>query len=169
MRRVWLIGGLVLAFLFQVSFFGAAHLLGVAPNILLVAVVLLVPVLAPPELVATAVGIGFVLDMVSGADFGLRTAFFVMAALALLVLRNSGVDSERPVTALLLILAAGLAYNVVIATGLVASGTFPAPWTILSLGLREFILDAVCLVVLRFWVVLLGREGGTLPIRRRAL
>ena len=167
MRRLWLIAGLVLAYLLQASFFGAAHLLGVAPNMVLVALVLLVPVLDPSELVATAAGIGFGLDMTSGIDFGLRTAFFVMAALALLVLRNSGVDSERPVTALLLVLVAGLAYNLVIATGLIASGAFPAPWTILSLGLREFVLNCLCLALLRPWVVFLRREGRTLTIRRR--
>ena len=166
MRLAWIIFGLVTTYIVQVSFFGAAHIFGVVPNLLLVAFILLVPVLAPEEVVATGIGIGLLMDLSSGTDFGLRTAIFVMTGLALLLLRSNGIDSERPTMAAVILLGAVVTYNVVGASGLVVVGAAPAWWRFLSDCLAEYGLCLVALFPLRAWSRWLRPDTGTTVLRR---
>jgi len=90
--------GLIIAALvvwLQLSTLPALRPFGVVPNLALVAVILLAARLPLTSSLGLAVGVGWLLDLGSGSDYGLRTTFYLLAALAVAMLRQFGSDLEN--------------------------------------------------------------------------
>src|SRR5437870_349117 len=79
----------------QVSFWPAVRPLGVIPNGFLVVAVALVAFRPNTQSLGAVMAGGFLLDMASGSDFGLRTAFYAVLSLVLLSWRQTGVELDR--------------------------------------------------------------------------
>lgn len=92
------------------------------PNLLLVVVVVYGLLWnATPTLLAAIIG-GFVLDLASGYDFGLRMAFYAAVALGVVAVKQLGMRADSVVTGLLLVAAGTILYNLVV---LAALGSWP--------------------------------------------
>lgn len=111
MRGIYLAGLVILTVWLQASFLGALHPFGIIPNLALIFILLASAVCTASETVAMAVSIGLILDLASGADFGLRTAFFSLLALMAIMLRRNGADFERPSMIVAAICGGTVLYN----------------------------------------------------------
>jgi rod shape-determining protein MreD len=108
----------VVAAWIQVSWFGHVRPLGVMPNVMLVVVVLFGLWSNATPAVAAALGGGFLLDLASGSDFGLRMAFYAVVALAIVAGRQIGLHTDYIITALLAVVVGTILYNVVVLAAL---------------------------------------------------
>ncbi|HUC86917.1 MAG TPA: rod shape-determining protein MreD [Candidatus Saccharimonadales bacterium] len=98
----------------QVSWFGHVRPLGVMPNLMLVVIVLFGLWSNATPALAAALGGGFLLDLASGSDFGLRMAFFSVVVLAIIAGRQTGLHADSFITALLVVMAGTVLYNLVV-------------------------------------------------------
>jgi cell shape-determining protein MreD len=90
----------------QTAFFGYVRPFGVMPNLLLVVVLMQGLFGSASGAVAMGIGGGLLLDIASGSDFGLRTAFYASLTLAVIVIRQLGLHLDALwVTALVAIVA----------------------------------------------------------------
>ena len=140
--RNWLLTlTLIVAVILQVSFLGAWRPLGVVPNLVLVTLIWLSFTLPVQSLLIAAAGSGLALDLLSGADFGLRMVFMLTVALAILVIRQLGADVESMSLGLAVVAAATVFYNLAVLAGLVALGAHLPGVNIAGIIGREIILN----------------------------
>lgn len=94
----------LLVALVQVTIFGQWRPFGVMPNLMLILVVCLALWgSASTALAGTILG-GLILDIASGADFGFRTAFYAVVALAVIAARQLGLHSDSILSAVVLVM-----------------------------------------------------------------
>jgi len=154
MRRVALVVVVMLCLLAQVSLLPALRPFGVVPNVALALVVLLsLEAAASTALVVGVVG-GLVLDLSSGANFGLWTGLLVLAALTGGLAARAGVELAGGVVAASMVAAGTILMSLVILVG-VAGDVTHWPWTKLMLGV-------IVQVMLNLMLTLAGR-----PLVRR--
>ena len=121
----------------QVGFIPALRPLGVVPNLVMVAVVLLGLEGTASQAVVAALAGGLVLDLTSGADFGLRTGLFLLAALATGLVHRSGIYLLGPTAAIVVVAAVTLLQTLMILLPLL---TFATSWPI-GLVVGRFLLE----------------------------
>ncbi len=120
MKRIILTGLMLLVVLcLQVGFLGGWRPLGVLPNLLLIALTYWGLNRPASETLAAALTGGLILDLASGADFGLRLAFYSFYALGVIYLKQRGAGQSILVVGGTLI-AGTILYNLVVLSTLVA-------------------------------------------------
>jgi rod shape-determining protein MreD len=166
MRRLALILLMALAALLQASLVPAFRPLGVVPNLALVIFVLVSLELATSEALVLGVAAGLVLDIASGANFGLWMGVFMLVALICGLLHRAGIELDRLPVALILVLVATVVMAAVIWIGL---ATTISRWPGLSFGGRlviELMINLILTMLLRRPLQLLaggaraGHAGG---------
>lgn len=134
----------------QISWFGQLRPLGVIPNVMIVTIVLFSLWANATSCMAAALGGGLLLDMASGADFGLRTAFFMVLALAVVAGRQLGMHAEAFITAVGVVAVATILYNIAVLT------TFSASFSaIIPLRIGAELIDVTVLTAVIYLVRLL--------------
>ncbi len=118
MRNAVLTVVTVAAVWIQVSFLAAWRPYGAVPDLLAVVLVAAAVALTATETAAIGLGGGLLLDLLSGADFGLRLAFYTFLALALVMVKRGGVALEQAAPQLLTVAAATLIFNVAVLAGI---------------------------------------------------
>lgn len=111
MKLIWGILLVVATAALQVSFFGSLRPLGVVPNLMVITVVFISLWGNASFSVSIAIVGGVLLDMASGSDFGLRTAFFVVTSLGIIAGRQLGLQIDSWLSALALVALATLLYD----------------------------------------------------------
>lgn len=114
MRRVALIILVTAAVILQVSLLPALRPFGVVPNLVLVVIVLSALQVVTSEGLIAAAAAGLVLDLVSGANFGLWTGVLMLVALVVGVMRRAGIELDGAVVAIGLVAAATIVMAIVI-------------------------------------------------------
>lgn len=130
MRRVVLILLLVTAVAFQVSLLPTLRPLGIVPNLALVVMVLASLSVTTSEGLIAAVISGLVLDLASGANFGLWTGIMVLVVLVVGMLHRAGIELDRSWVPLALVAGATFVLTIGVWLGLV-SGV--SNWPVLNL------------------------------------
>ncbi len=155
-----IVGALLLV---QVSFLAALRPLGVVPDLALVAVILVgLSQTVSRALIVGLVG-GLLLDVVSGADFGLRTGLFLLAALATGLVRRAGLTLGGPLAAVALVTLATLVQTLVILVNLWSSTTqWPVALILRTLG-AQLLLNVVLTLLLRPIFLRLAPREAALP------
>ena len=114
----------MLAVWIEVSFFGALRPFGVIPNIFLVILLEAAAILPrSSDALAMAVGGGFLLDLFSGVDFGLRTGFYIFLTLLVTLMRRTGADFSRLSMRLTAVMSGTILYNLAVLSTLALSRT----------------------------------------------
>ncbi len=150
--------------LLEASFLGAWRPFGIIPNLFLVLVLAAGASSAnASEVLAIAVGGGFLLDIISGADFGLKTAYFCFLALLIVMMRRTGAEFERLGMKLAAILSATLLYNAVVLLPLLSSHRSVAWGSFVSKLATEAAVNLVLMAVLAWplvWFINLGASSS---------
>src|SRR5471030_2509367 len=120
MKRLGLAVLAIISILLQVSLLPALRPFGVVPDLILVVVVLMGLEGTASAALVLAVVAGLILDMASGANFGLWTGLLVLAALAAGLLHRAGVELSGPLVAVVMIVAGTILETVVILMGLIS-------------------------------------------------
>lgn len=105
----------------QLSWFSYVRPLGVMPNLVLAVVVVTALWSRATIAVATAVVAGLLLDLASGSDFGLRTAFFTVVVLAIIAARQFGLRAESFWVAVAITALSTVVSNLLIIGGVVGA------------------------------------------------
>jgi rod shape-determining protein MreD len=105
-RTFLMVASILLAIWLQLSLFGHLRPLGVIPDLTLITIIVVALWSDATPSLAAAVGAGFILDLASGSDFGLRTGFFILVTLAVIAAKQFGLHADSVVTAALIALAA---------------------------------------------------------------
>ncbi len=140
----------------QINFLGAARPLGVLPNLLLITITYFALMRPASQTLAAALVGGLLLDFASGADFGLRMAFYSFYALAVVFLRQAGAASENLGSAAAIVALGTVGYNFAVLGSLILGRT-QIPWLTVGrlIGL-ELLLNLLLTVVFhRLWMRLL--------------
>lgn len=149
MRRWWLVLAVFAVGGLQTSWLGAWRPLGVIPDLALAWLIWSSWRLSAIEALGQAAGLGLLLDLASGTDFGLRIAFFMAFTLALLVIRQLGADVETWSFGLALMVAATILHNLVImATVVTAHVSIPLAY-VGRITVLQCLLNAAILALLR--------------------
>lgn len=99
----------------EVSFLASWRPLGVIPDLFLIVIIAVASSKTRiSEVMAMATCGGFLLDYVSGSDFGLRTAFFCFLAILMVIIRRTGADFETMGLKLAAVVSATILYDVII-------------------------------------------------------
>ncbi|HVQ45061.1 MAG TPA: hypothetical protein VMT30_08975 [Candidatus Saccharimonadia bacterium] len=149
MRRLWAIGLVGLAVVLQLSILPALRPLGVVPNLALVGLTLVALQVVTSEALALAVLGGVILDLASGANFGLWTGIFMLVALASGMLHRAGIELEQVPVALVMVGMGTILIALVIWIGL-ARGT--GHWSLGTWGGRlvvELVINLTLTILLR--------------------
>lgn len=129
---------------------------GIVPNLALVVVIVLASRLPLASSLGLAIGIGWLLDLGSGSDYGLRTTFYLLVALAVAMLRQLGSDMENFSLLASVVVAATVLLNLAILANLaLLHANLPLGFIATKLGL-EIGLNLVLLVLVRWIFKLLG-------------
>jgi rod shape-determining protein MreD len=149
MKRLVLLILAILVVLAQMSLLPALRPLGVVPNLALVFITLIgLGGTASTTLVAAVLG-GFLLDLASGANFGLWTGTFVLVALVTGLLHRAGIEAGGAMVALVTVAAGTIIMAIVILSGLIASAhSWPIGTVALKL-LTEIVLNLSLTLALR--------------------
>lgn len=138
------------------AFFSAWRPAGVVPSIAIM-VILLISLWRPAsEAVMVSVITGIALDATSGNDFGLRTGYYSLLALIVVILVQTGFELERLVSFSLVVVAASFVWLVLLVGTSLASGGA------ISIGA----VGGVILVEITFNVLL---AWAMMPLMRRLL
>lgn len=122
---------------------------GVVPNLALVVVILVATRMPVTTSLILAVAIGWLLDVGSGSDFGLRTAFYPLLALITASLRQFGSDLENLSLLASVVVAATILFNLMILTNLALIRTsLPLGYIAVHVAI-EVALNLLLLVPLR--------------------
>lgn len=132
------IGALLAAVLIQVSWFGHMRPFGVMPNLVLVVVVVTALWSRATTAIASAILCGILLDIASGADFGLRTAFFTVVTLAIIASRQFGLYAESFSMAAAMVAISTVVGNLLIILGVIGS-TAGIDWLMVA---RQVLVEA---------------------------
>lgn len=166
MRVLRLVLLTVLGVWLEVSFLGAWRPFGIVPNLFLVIILIAAATLSKAsDTLAMAVGGGILLDLVSGADFGLRTAFFSFLALLVIVVRRTGADFDHLSMKLAGVAGGTLLYSVTIIISLLGQGTHIG-WAVAAgrVGV-ELVLNLVLTLLLDVPLHrLLETKAGSVPV-----
>lgn len=105
MKLYALVGIALISLVLQLSFLPALRPFGVVPNIVLM--VIAAAALTGPLVTAMILGLGcgFLLDLVSGSDFGLQTGLLALGVLLAAYVSRSGLQMGIRVQLLIVILA----------------------------------------------------------------
>lgn len=103
----------LVAAVLQVSLMGALRIGGVVPNLVLVLVVCLVIWRTASEALLAAVSGGLIMDISGAGSFGLAVSSLVLICLALVALRQLGVDGHAWPVRLGLVAAATLLWGMI--------------------------------------------------------
>ncbi|HSX48259.1 MAG TPA: rod shape-determining protein MreD [Candidatus Nanoarchaeia archaeon] len=147
----------------QLYFLGNMRPLGVLPNLLIIVIIYAGLLREATETLAIALGGGLILDLASGADFGLRMAFYAVLALVVMVLRQMGADFENLGLVLATTAVGAFLYNLAVITGLALQhGSVPLSLAAGRIG-RELLLDLVLVVLLRPLLIKILQMPATAP------
>ena len=119
-RGLFIVLILALALIVQMALFGHVRPFGVIPNLVLVAMVAWAIWSEATVALGIAVIAGIMVDISSGADFGLRTAFFLVVTLAIISARQLGVHTDSLATGVIGVIIATLLLDLAILTSLTA-------------------------------------------------
>jgi cell shape-determining protein MreD len=134
MRWVWVAFLTIVAAVLQVSLMGALRIGGVVPNLVLILVVCLVAWGTASEALVSAVVGGLILDVSGAGTFGLATSSLVVICLALVALRQLGVDGHAWPARLGMVAAASFAWGIIHVAAIGASSLLlAAAWRIILL------------------------------------
>ena len=153
----------VVCLLLQMSFLPALRPFGSVPDLALVAIVLMGTVSTVSQALIYAVAGGIILDLASGADFGLRTALFVLAALATGLARRAGLTLGGPLVALALVAMGTLIQTLII---LADQATHVSHWPVgylLRVFVVELMLNLILTVMLQPLFMWLAPRAAALP------
>jgi rod shape-determining protein MreD len=139
MKQFLLIAIIIVALIFQVSFLPALRPLGIVPNLVLIVVA--AAALTGPLVSAMilALGGGFILDLASGSDFGLKTGLLAFAVLLCAYVARSGLQLGVRLQLLIIVVVIStltpliIVPEILFAGGRVNFGTVLARW-IATLG-----------------------------------
>lgn len=146
MRWVWVLSLTIVAAVLQVSLMGSLRIGGVVPNLVLILIVCLVAWGTASEALLSAVVAGLMLDVAGAGTFGLATSSLVVICLALVALRQLGVDGHAWPTRLGMVAAATIAWGIIHVAAIgIGSLTLAAAWRIVFL---EVIVN--CLLTLLY-------------------
>ncbi|MDF2460603.1 MAG: hypothetical protein K0S68_6 [Candidatus Saccharibacteria bacterium] len=127
MRRIALILSSLVIVMMQISLLPALKPLGVVPNIALAWVVLVGLEGTASSALAVAVASGIIIDLASGANFGLWTGTLVLAALAGGVVHRAGIELTGWLVAGVMVAVGTLLMTIITLGGLVDTvGEWPA-------------------------------------------
>ena len=149
MRRWLLWIFCVLVVVAQVSLLPALRPLGVVPNAVLGLVALVGMEGTASEALVVGVVAGVVVDLSSGANFGLWTAVLVLTALAAGLLHRAGVELGGAVTETVMVLVGTLVMSLVILVSLVNTlGRWD--WSLLMVHiLLQLVLNVALMLIMR--------------------
>jgi rod shape-determining protein MreD len=149
MRRVGLVVLAVLCIILQFSLLPALRPFGVVPDLALVLVVLVgLEGTASTALIIGVAG-GIVLDLVSGANFGLWTGTLVVAALTTGLLHRAGVELVGPLVAMAMVSVGTFMITAVVLLGLANTVShWPVAW-LAGQFITELVLNLILTVALR--------------------
>lgn len=126
MRQAVLILLVTLAVILQVSLLPGLRPFGVVPNLVLVVIVLSALQVVTSESLMAAAASGLVLDLVSGANFGLWTGVLMLTTLVVGLMRRAGIELDGLVVAAMLVTAATIVIAAVVwLTFLTAAAHWP--------------------------------------------
>lgn len=129
----------------QVSLLSSLRLDGVVPNLALVVVVCMTVWGSASEALSAAIITGLMMDMAGSGTFGLATSSLVLIALAMVALRQLGLDGQSLAMRIVLVVGASLTWSL-IHVAAVGMGSFAmlATWRVVML---ELMLNCLLLVV----------------------
>lgn len=133
----------------QVYFFGSWRPFAVVPNLLLVVVMLAGLSLRASDAILLAVAGGLLIDLASGADFGLRMAFFSLQALLVILLGRLGADFDNLGILMLMVLVATPIYALAVIANVVLGGGAINWLVVLGRVALEAVANLVLLLMLR--------------------
>lgn len=146
-------GALLAAVIIQLSWFSHVRPFGVMPNLVLTVVIVTALWSRATTALASAVVCGILLDLASGSDFGLRTAFFTVVVLAIIATRQLGLHAESFSIALAITAAATILANLMIVLSVIGS-TAGVDWSVVALRVALEVLYNSILIAILFG----GRE-----------
>lgn len=148
--RYWRLGLIVaVSVVLQLGLLAPMRPLGVVPNLLLGLVVLVGLSGSATAALAVAIICGLILDIVSGADFGLRTGLFAMVALVAGMTHRAGFDTRGLLVPMALVMAATVVQALVVMAGLIGSTIGWSPGAVLGrLGI-ELVLNLGLVALLK--------------------
>jgi rod shape-determining protein MreD len=138
----------VLTVALQVYFFGNWRPFGVVPNLLLIVVIYVGLIKTATETLAAALVGGMLLDLTSGADFGLRMAFYAMTALLILVAKQSGLDFDNLGLIILGVGAGTALFNLAVLSSSINSAGISWSWVVRLVSI-EIVINIFLTLVLR--------------------
>lgn len=148
----------LLVALIQVTIFGQWRPFGVMPNLMLILVICLALWgSASLALAGTILG-GLVLDLASGSDFGLRTAFYTVVALAVIAARQLGLHSDSILSAVILVMVATILFDAAILSTIPRMDT-DWSYVISKTGWQIVVNSLIMLLVLGGKVLLTDRRS----------
>ena len=163
--------GVILLVVLETSFFGEFRPLGIIPNLLLIAIILNGLHGTASSTVAIALGGGLLLDLASGQDFGTRLAFFTLAAMAVIVIRQLGFQLDGLWMVGLLAAAGTMAFNIAILAGVGLAEVqqhFGAASRLVS---AEVLINCVLIVIVQLLLSAfgVGENRGEPGLRKRTI
>jgi hypothetical protein len=161
MKR-WLLWGLCLVVVVaQLTLLPALRPLGVVPAAVLGLVAVVGMEGTASEALVLAVTAGVVVDLGSGANFGLWTAVLVLTALAAGLLHRAGVELAGAITETVMVLVGTLIVNLVILVSL-ANSAGRWDWSVVMVHLvLQLVFNVAVMLALRPAVRWLMRQPGT--------
>lgn len=156
MRLPAAIAAALVAVWLEISFIAPLRPFGVVPNLVLVVILLLAIRLPASNAVVLAVASGLFIDLTSGSDFGLRTAFYVLLVLLVNLLSRQGTDFNNASIVAGTVVAGTIVLNAAVVADLALSRVALRFGYIASKVGIEVICNLVLLVILR---TLFGASG----------
>jgi rod shape-determining protein MreD len=157
--RFWLFVGLIL--ILQIAFLPALRPLGVVPNMILVLVILVGLTGTASLALGVALVGGLLLDLTSGADFGLRLGLLILTALATGFVHRAGLQAGGSVVALAVVAVATVVAHLTILAGLLAQDGFAQwPWGFL-IGTLTLEIMLNLLIAMALWPLVKMVTPGT--------
>ncbi len=135
--------------LLQIYFFASNRPFGIVPNLVLVMVVLAGAFQTATYTVVTALTGGLLLDLASGGQFGLKLAFFLILALALVLARQNGLELQKFSVLIPVLLVATLLYNLSLISVVVLAHGLISWQVVMGRIVLEAALNLLILVVLK--------------------
>jgi rod shape-determining protein MreD len=133
----------------QANFLATLRPFGVVPNLLLIVIVYVGLTRSASSTIGLGLVGGILLDLASGVDFGLRLAFYTTAALAVVVLRQMGVDFDTMWIILVSVTGGTILFDAAILAPLAANAaTWPWGVILTKVGIELLLNIGLALVLL---------------------
>lgn len=150
----------ILTVALQVYFLGSWRPLGVVPNLLLIVVIYVGLIRTATETLAAALVGGLLLDLTSGADFGLRMSFYALSALLILVAKQAGFDFDNLGLIVLGVAAGTVLFNLAILGSVINNSSISWPLVARLVGVEILINIALALFLRPVLTRLLPRPSS---------